>query len=351
MTPQQPLLPRGNTPFVHFSTTDLPARDAYPVWRETVSVMFEPTIEADDGEPFRAEVGMFHLGDMLFCETSVARQRFTRTPRMIRQDGMDHCLIQVYHKGGYRGDVNGEFIELRPGEISILDLAKPLATQVDSSDTLTLIVPRGMLERLLVTDQLHGRVLRGTAAALFSDYVFSLQRRLPSVLQEEASLLTQSLIGLFAALVQPTQGRIAASVQEELALARAKRHVEMHLHQPWLDAEEIRVAAGISRASLYRLFKPYGGIACYLLARRLARCRDAIEAPGHDCLIAAIAYAHGFVSEAHFSRAFRRAYGIAPRDARYGKPSAMTAAISAPPALVAEADFSDWVRRFQCETA
>ncbi|WP_165371479.1 helix-turn-helix domain-containing protein [Pseudolysobacter antarcticus] len=336
---------------MRFSTADLPARDAYPVWRETVSVMFEPTIDMGDEEPFRAEVDTFHLGDMLFCETSVARQRFARTPRMIRHDGMDHFLIQLYHKGGYRGDVNGESIDLRPGEVSILDLAKPLATQADSSDTLTLIVPRCMLERLLVTDRLHGRVLRGTAAGLFSDYVFSLQRRLPSLLQEEASLLTQSLTGLFAALVQPTQGSIAATVQEELALARAKRYVETHLHLQWLDAEEIRLAAGISRASLYRLFKPYGGIASYLLARRLARCRYALAAPGHDRLIAAIAYAHGFVSEAHFSRAFRRAYGIAPRDARHGKHSAMTTATSPQQALLAEADFSDWIRRFQYETA
>ncbi|MBQ3302225.1 MAG: hypothetical protein IJH04_08810, partial [Eggerthellaceae bacterium] len=158
MAQQQPTVQSGNVPFVRFSTADLPVGDAYPIWRETVSVIFEPTIDADDEEPFRAAVDTFHLGDMLFCETSVARQRFARTRRMIRRDGMDHFLIQVYHKGGYRGDVDGESIDLRPGEVSILDFAKPLATQADSSDTLSLIVPRSMLERLLATDRLHGRV-------------------------------------------------------------------------------------------------------------------------------------------------------------------------------------------------
>ncbi|MBN8885109.1 MAG: helix-turn-helix domain-containing protein [Rudaea sp.] len=351
MAQQQPTVQSGNVPFVRFSTADLPVGDAYPIWRETVSVIFEPTIDADDEEPFRAAVDTFHLGDMLFCETSVARQRFARTRRMIRRDGMDHFLIQVYHKGGYRGDVDGESIDLRPGEVSILDFAKPLATQADSSDTLSLIVPRSMLERLLATDRLHGRVLRGTAAALFSDYVFSLQRRLPSLLQEEAPLVTQSLTGLFAALMQPTNANIAPTVQEELALARAKRCVETLLHRPRLDTEEICMAAAISRGSLYRLFKPYGGISRYVLARRLARCRHALENPGHDRLIAEIAYAHGFVSEAHFSRAFRQAYGIAPRDARHDRRAAATTTVRRQQALVAEADFSNWIRRFQYETA
>jgi len=351
MTRQQPAVSHGNIPFVRFSTADLPAGDAYSIWRETVSVMFEPTIDVDDEAPFRAAVDTFHLGDMLFCETSVARQRFARTPRMIRRDGMDHFLIQLYHKGGYRGDVDGESIDLRPGEVSILDFAKPLATQADSSDTLSLIVPRYLLERLLVTDRLHGRVLRGTAAALFSDYVFSLQRRLPSLLQEETPLLTQSLTGLFAALVQPTQGSIAPTVQGELAMARAKRCVESHLHKPGLGPEEICMAAAVSRASLYRLFKPYGGISRYLLARRLVRCRHALENPGHDRLIAEIAYAHGFVSEAHFSRAFHRPYGIAPRDARHDKHTATIAATRGQQALGPEVDFSKWIRRFQREIA
>lgn len=346
MIEQQSAAPRRDVPFVHFSTSDLPARDAYAVWRETVSAIFEPTLDADEEEPFRAEVGMFHLGDLLFSNTSVTRQRFARTPRMIRRDGMDHFLIQVYYKGGYRGDVDGDSIDLRPGEVSILDLAKPLATKADSSDTFSLVVPRCRLDSLLATDRLHGRVLRGSHASLFSDYVFSLQRRLPSLLREEAASVTEVLTGLFAALARPAIAATMPAVQQELALARAKRHIENHLHRPQLGTEEIRLAAAISRASLYRLFEPCGGVARYLLTRRLARCRKALENPHDRRLIAQIAYAHGFVSEAHFSRAFRREYGVTPSDARQRRRPTMTS-VAAPKALTQEVGFNDWLRRFR----
>lgn len=351
MIQQQSAAPRSDVPFVHFSTANFAAGDAYAVWRETVSAIFEPTLDADEHEPFRAEVGMFHLGDLLFSNTSVTQQRFARTPRMIRRDGMDHFLIQVYYKGGYRGDVDGDSIDLRPGEVSILDLAKPLATKADSSDTLSLIVPRRRLDSLLATDRLHGRVLRGTQASLFSDYVFSLQRRLPSLLQEEAASATQVLTGLFAALARPAIAVPLPAVQRELALARARRHIENQLHRPRLGTEEIRSAAAISRAGLYRLFEPCGGVARYLLTRRLARCRQALENPQDRRLIAEIAYAHGFVSEAHFSRAFRREYGVTPSEARRcGRPATRTAAI-VPKTSASGTGFNDWLRRFQREAA
>jgi AraC-like DNA-binding protein len=73
----------------------------------------------------------------------------------------------------------------------------------------------------------------------------------------------------------------------------------------------------ISRATLYRLFEDEGGVAAYILSRRLDRCRAILGAStGRDPSISELAFNHGFVSVAHFSRAFRRRFGIAPRDGR-----------------------------------
>jgi AraC-like DNA-binding protein len=74
---------------------------------------------------------------------------------------------------------------------------------------------------------------------------------------------------------------------------------------------------GLSRASLYRLFEPVGGVASYIRTRRLARARQELTTPGlEDRRIGPIAYRAGFQSIPAFNRAFRAAYGQTPRGTR-----------------------------------
>ena len=95
------------------------------------------------------------------------------------------------------------------------------------------------------------------------------------------------------------------------------RFIEANLASRELSVEGITSTFGLSRASLYRLFEPVGGVACYIRSRRLVRARNELTAPGlQDRRIGPIAYRAGFQSIAAFNRAFREAYGEPPRNAR-----------------------------------
>ena len=88
-----------------------------------------------------------------------------------------------------------------------------------------------------------------------------------------------------------------------------------------LDHESIAAAHFISRRHLDRLFADdERTVAETIRDRRLARCRRDLEDPGRagDSVLD-IATGWGFVSPAHFSRAFRATYGISPREARQTK--------------------------------
>ncbi len=91
-----------------------------------------------------------------------------------------------------------------------------------------------------------------------------------------------------------------------------------------LGVDKLANTFGLSRASLYRLFEPVGGVASYIGTRRLARARQELTAPGlEDRRIGPIAYRAGFQSIPAFNRAFRAAYGQTPRSTRKpegGKP-------------------------------
>jgi AraC-like DNA-binding protein len=65
------------------------------------------------------------------------------------------------------------------------------------------------------------------------------------------------------------------------------------------------------------MFESLGGLAGYIRERRMFRCLAEITSPTHaHRSIADLAYSWGFGNEAAFSRAFRRMFGMSPREAR-----------------------------------
>jgi AraC-like DNA-binding protein len=95
------------------------------------------------------------------------------------------------------------------------------------------------------------------------------------------------------------------------------RYVEDNLTARDLGAAKLAATFGLSRASLYRLFAPVGGVASFIRERRLARALHELTTPGlQNRRIGPIAYQAGFHSIAAFNRAFRAAYGETPRNVR-----------------------------------
>jgi len=125
------------------------------------------------------------------------------------------------------------------------------------------------------------------------------------------SLIVELTEGLMAA---ERDGRPAASPRVDVsAVERARR---------FLDAERTRVVhsaelepiTGLTRYDLARQFRIMLGTSPhrYLLMRRLAFARDRIH---QQCPLVDVACEAGFADQAHFTRAFKSAFGLTP--ARY----------------------------------
>ncbi|WP_351233822.1 helix-turn-helix domain-containing protein [Streptomyces sp. NPDC002133] len=94
--------------------------------------------------------------------------------------------------------------------------------------------------------------------------------------------------------------------------------IQQHLGEPDLSPGTIAAAHNISLCSLHRLFRDQGQtVAGWIRARRLERCRRVLADPlMHSTPVRAVAARWGFTDPAHFSRAFRAAYGHSPKDYR-----------------------------------
>jgi AraC-like DNA-binding protein len=99
-------------------------------------------------------------------------------------------------------------------------------------------------------------------------------------------------------------------------LHRIREYIGRHLSDPDLSPEAIAAAHRISVRYLHRLFQNEGTtVSRWVQHRRLEECRRELGRPGRlSPAVAAVAHRWGFSNPAHFSRAFRAAYGMSPRE-------------------------------------
>ena len=96
-----------------------------------------------------------------------------------------------------------------------------------------------------------------------------------------------------------------------------RRYIEQNLRSSALNADGLAKTFGLSRASLYRLFEPVGGIASHIRKARLNRAYQEIVAPDlANQRIAPIVYRLGFKNLSAFNRLFKATYGLSPGEVR-----------------------------------
>jgi AraC-like DNA-binding protein len=125
-------------------------------------------------------------------------------------------------------------------------------------------------------------------------------------------------LNLVAACLAPSRDALerARAPLEVARLTEVRRYVDRNLCSPGLSPQSICQALALSRSTLYALCEPLGGVAAFIQRRRLERIHGILADPRNRDRISEIAHQHGFVSGAHFSRAFRRAFDYSPREAR-----------------------------------
>lgn len=304
-----------------FSALDLPPEDNVRIWRDAVSTLFEvDDFRPEPGERFRADLSTYALGPAIFAVARASGQRFTRSLRTIAASGIDHVIVQLYLRGGYDGLAGPNPIRVRAGDVCVLDLAHTLQTRATAFENLTFVVPRPKLVgRIEALDALHGLVVpRGSVmAGLMGRHLQALAEFAPRMRMSDCAAVVDGSIDLLAACLRAeTERRDLASIGGQAdAMIRIRQHIDARLSDPDLSIERLQDRFGLSRASLYRLFAPHGGITSYIRSRRLHRAFFDLADP--NLSLKDVIRRWQFTSQDSFSRAFKSAYGISPKVARF----------------------------------
>ena len=306
-----------------FYTTHLPVQERFDAWQESIGVIFEAKLnEGITPGNFDAKVESVLLDGLMLSHVKSGATKFDRETARIVSDSIDHYMFQLFLGGSVEMAINGRHIVGKTGALVCFDLGANLDSANSDFEVLTVIVPRRRLDpHLRNPGSLHGLVLDPTwgAPQLFAEFLATLCKVGPDMSRTEAIPASNALILLLAATCNQVQTETEDPPDwaDYSLLIRAKAEINARLGDSNLSADRLAGLLGLSRARLYKLFEPYGGVMHIVREQRLRRALNDLVTPrGQRYHIGEIAYRWGFSSPAQFSRAFKARYGRSPREAR-----------------------------------
>lgn len=317
-------------PRFHFDGAALARSVRLDAWQELLPGYVIAPSPGATRDAFNATGTAWALGPVRLTAGTMGACRSERTPLKIRRDGEDGFAVHLLAGGSWRGAF-GERVTLAGGGQPILvDHARPTCAIAEDCRYISLDVSRDFMEAALpgARGADHGRVLRGAAGALLADYLRLLCRALPEMQAHEAGFLASAARGMLAACLAPSGDALEAArpAIDSVLLARARRRIDASVYGDRLAPAVLARDLGVSRAKLYSVFEPLGGVSAFVLQRRLAEAWRRLSDPTDATTIGTIGAALGFSSPGQFTRSFRAAFGLTPTDLRVGarQPDAAT---------------------------
>lgn len=314
------------SPEVSLSLRGRTCRDAYDLWRETVAPAFYTDLGAERGPAdFVVDFRAFFFGRLGVCRTRTVAQTFLRDEATIARSGLDHFMVHFAVSGHSSVEIAGEVRWITPGDGWIYDMTRPLATQTSDFADLTLAIPRGLLAPLVRdVDGLHGRTFPAEtpASRLLRAHLGALLAAAPRLTRTSCDRVGEQTARLVAAALEPSADTPEATENAVTAATRLRlqQEIERHIGDPGLGPDLLQRRFGLSRAAIYRLFEPLGGVSEHIRRRRLEHCLVDLARPANaGTRIGDLALKWGFGSEATFQQGFRRLFGVTPSDVRNGE--------------------------------
>lgn len=248
------------------------------------------------------------------------RAHLERTAAEINGDGRDAYCLYVPLRGTHELHQCERSAICSPDTVALISIGDPyLQTKLGDNDTLYLLMPRTFVDQRLIhgQDSCARLVSAGDGVArLAADTLAALQREASKMSTDEFRVATHAA-GELVLLAVAGAADLMSDARSIRAsnLARAKRVIRARLADADLSLSDIANECGLSLRYLHDLFRDDGRtVREYLQGQRLLSARRMLERVGGPATVTDVCLACGFSNPSQFSTAFRRAFGLSPRD-------------------------------------
>ena len=308
-----------------YSTANVSGNSRASYWNDIYSRRFaQVTFNPVDRDGFEAELKMGVIGPIGMARVHSKPTGIERNKSHIdRTCGRLFSFVLQARGTGVFSHYGHETV-LEEGDFTLCDNAAPHRFNFGSRTELIIvrIAPEVLKSYIPFPEQVCGlrlpatKGLTGTAANMAQSLWHLLESGLP---EKFSAMLARNLLDTMA-----TSYAMAfdASVKDSAAVGTrkvlAKRYIEAHLKDPDLTPTQVADALHISSRYLRMLFSgETESVSTYILRRRLEECAKQISnVLWRAHTITEIAFAWGFNSAAHFTRAFRDQYQMTPSEYR-----------------------------------
>lgn len=308
-------------------TREAPLRlQSVDAFQHAVNSSFVPLrIRAASGGAFAGAVSSMSAGDVAFTEVAATPQQVDRTLDTIECGGSGYYKVSLLLAGSSILIQDGREITMQPGDLAFYDTSRPYSLLFDNDfRNLIMMFPKNRIEfPAQVSDSLTAVSLgmEHGLARVITNFITQAVPQLTHLPEPARARLAHTSLDLMNTMLSAIldtgtehQGRHTSLLQGIFSYMNA------NLASPKLSPGSIAEANFISVRHLHSLFRDEGTtVSRWIKEHRLERCRADLLDPAYAHLtIASIASRWGFADPGHFSRAFRSAYGLSPRELRRG---------------------------------
>lgn len=317
-------LPNHSIAHSHFSVQGEAPQRRMLAWRDRVGHLIDVLPSRSDLEkPFQASIDRYQVGELVFTDCRSDLLVLDRSLARISTDRVRNFVFHVF----LEGSVENVAVRSSPrgpspsaARILALDMNQPVRMQRQACRVLAFFVPGELIQEVFPDPEaIHGRMLDSSTplVRLITEHVATLSRKIACMSADEADDAIRAAAQLLVAAFG-RQARLSGDARAAARVAmfgQVRRYIQAHLTDDELSPEAVLNALQLPRPTIYRLFQHEGGVGAYIRHLRLRHAADALIRQPH-LAVTLIAYRFGFKSASDFTRAFRRAYDMAPQDFR-----------------------------------
>ncbi|WP_055534131.1 helix-turn-helix domain-containing protein [Streptomyces graminilatus] len=320
-----------------FRSEDVPAADRFDYWRELIARTRSNDFISTHSADFWGELRLLELGPATVMNVSFLPTRFRRSPRMVRQSDRELYHLTLMLDDGMALDHAGRTTAFAPYDLHLADSSQPYDFRPADDRERRIVrgvgldIPKALLPLPphRVGELLNRRLPGGEGiGALLAEFLTGVDRQADTLQPADAPRLGRVVLDLMSAWIAQLLDAEAALSPETRGQATAERvqeFIRQNLHDPELTPPVIAAAHNISLSYLHRIFQQRAQgepVAAWIRRRRLENAhRDLADPSLSGTPISAIAARWGYSRHSDFTRAFRAAYGMSPREHRLQSPA------------------------------
>lgn len=314
---------------ITYNTAEVPRSDRFDYWQNCVSSTHAPlTLDSDDRQGFQAFQRTLEVDGIRAWPTVFKPVVFRRNRRQIRQSDPECYHFSFVFMGRLEGVFGGRVCDVGMNEVSIFDTSTVFEVEAARGHReqrgIGLEVPRSILKVPAGSVE----VLRGGKVSSDAGYGLLLKQFLRTLVsgssdfgERDGSHISCAISDLVSGLLANAAGvgeKLPIQTRQRVLLMSIKRLIESRIGDPDLTLRDVADAHHISLGYLHRIFGEEEETAsAWILRRRLENAyADLVDPELSGVPVYQISEKWGFKSPPVFSRSFRKAYGVTPREVR-----------------------------------